>query len=136
MMTGKVKINPANLVTMSVPEIISAISERVLSGIPEGINMNNPDEVSRAEQALGRLPNDYAYVVELLSYSRHYVRVAKRNGQKVEYEDLMDKRDALESIASAIKLQWQGVSRMLTMKLEVDESEGMYEHREERKTWR
>lgn len=128
------KINPTNLLTMSVSDIISIMSQRVLSDIPEGIDMGNPDQVKRAEAALGRLPNDYAYVMEMLSYSRHYVRTLKRGGTdtKAQYEDMMDKRDALESIGSAIKLQWQGVSRMLTMKLNVDDSDEMYEHRRER----
>jgi hypothetical protein len=128
------KINPSNLLTMSVADIISSISARVLADIPEGIDMGDPEQVKRAEQALGRLPNDYAYVMEMLSYSRHYVRVLKRGGAdtKAQYEDMMDKRDALESIGSALKLQWQGVSRMLTMKLRVDDSDEMYEYRKER----
>lgn len=130
----RAKINPTNLLTMSASEIISSISERVLSDIPEGINMADPEQVKKAEEALGRLPNDYAYVMELLSYSRHYVRHLKRGGSdsKKDYEDMMDKRDALESIGNAIKLQWQGVSRMLTMKLKIDDSDEMYEYRKER----
>lgn len=117
---------------MSVAEIIKSVSERVLEGIPEGIDMGDPNQVQRAESALGRLPNDYAYCMEMLSYSRHYVRSLKRSKDKEAYEDMMDKRDALESIGSAIKLQYQGLSRQLTMKIKVDDSEEMTEYRRSR----
>lgn len=134
-MRSLLKITPTNLLTLTVSEVIKSISERVLSEIPEGIDMANAEHVQRAEQALGRLPNDYAYVMELLSYSRHYVRHLKRSKDKDGYEDMMDKRDALESIGSAIKLQYQGVSRMLTMKIRVDDSDEMHEHRKEKTNW-
>lgn len=125
------RINPTSLITMSVPEIIGALSSQVLGGIPEGIDMSDQERVARAEMLLGKLPNDYAYVIELLGYSRHYVRKFKRQGSdfKEQYEDMMDKRDALESISSALKLQYQGLSRQLTMKMEIDKSDEMHEFR-------
>lgn len=121
------QITPTSLFTLSVPEVISIISDRVLSDIPEGIS--SEEDVVQLERLLGRLPNDYAYVIELLSHARYYVRYLKRKKLKEEYEDMMDKRDALESIANALKLQYQGVSRMITTYEQRREENNMYEYR-------
>ena len=124
------KVTPTNLLTLSVKEVIQLISERVLSDIPEGINSH--DDLRIVEERLGRLANDYAYVMELLSYSRTYVRTLKRQGQKEAYEDMMDKRSALEDIASAVKMQYQAVSRMLTAEIQIRDENDMYEYRKAR----
>jgi len=109
----RVKLTPTSLATMKIEEVISSLHEYIISNLPEGINDKAADIV-RIEYLLGRLGNDYAYVVELLNYSRNYVRKLKRNSDKERYEDMMDVRDALESTASAIKLKYEAVSRMLT----------------------
>lgn len=107
-------LTPTSLLTTSVTEVIRTLYRDIMTDIPEGIK--DDTDLKQIEHFLGRLANDYAYVVELLSYSRHYVRYFKRQGAeaKQKYEDMMDIRDALESIASAIKLRYEAVSRMLT----------------------
>ena len=70
---------------------------------------------------MGKLANDHSYVTSLLCIARSNVRQFKRTGDKVAYEDMMDKRDSLESIASAIKLQHGAVSRMLTALMQNEE---------------
>ena len=123
------QITPTSLFTLSVSEVISIISDRVLNDIPEGIN--GEEDVVQLERLLGRLPNDYAYVIELLSHARSYVRYLKRQKLREEYEDMMDKRDALESIANALKLQYQGVSRMITTYEQRREENNMHEYRKD-----
>ena len=123
------QITPTSLFTLSVSEVIDIISNRVLSDIPEGIN--SEEDVVQLERLLGRLPNDYAYVIELLNHARYYVRYLKRKKLKEEYEDMMDKRDALESIANALKLQYQGVSRMITTYEQRREENNMHEYRKD-----
>ncbi len=120
-------VTPASLLTMSPLDIIHSISSRVLEDIPEGVSTH--EDLTKLEVMLGRIPNDYAYVIELLSYSRNYVRYFKRKGEKEKYEDLMDIRDALESISSALKMQYQGVSRMLSVKELEGDTNGMWEYR-------
>jgi len=97
---------------MSVDEILKSLYQYIVGDIPEGVN--NGNDLQQLEYYLGRLGNDYAYIVELLSYSRNYVRRLKRMNEKVRYEDMMDIRDALADMASAIKLKYQAVSRQLT----------------------
>lgn len=119
-------IAPSALITLSVGEIIKSISEQVFEEIPEEVGA---DEMRKIEISLARLSNNYAYVVELLSYSRNYVRQLKRSGNKEKYEDMMDIRDALENIASAVKLQYQSVSRILTVKQQTMSYNDLHEYR-------
>lgn len=105
-------VTPTSLLTMSVDEILESLYQYIVGDIPEGVNSGN--DLQQLEYYLGRLGNDYAYIVELLSYSRNYVRRLKRIDEKVRYEDMMDIRDALADMASAIKLKYQAVSRQLT----------------------
>lgn len=126
------KISPDDLKALPVGTMIQYISDTILHDVPE--SMDTEYNISQMEVLLSRLPNSYAYIVTLLSYARHYVREYKRNGNKELYEDMMDKRDALESIASAIKLQYQGVSRKITLYEQKYDAVNMWEYRnEERK---
>jgi len=113
---------------MSNAEIIQSLYDSIIADIPEEIGPNNFQEVSRL---LGKLPNDYAYLVSLLGYSRNLVRQMKRGGPdtKVEYEDMMDKSKALDDIASAVKLQYQAVSRMISLYEVQAEYNSMHESR-------
>lgn len=126
------KISPDDLKTLPVGTMIQYISDTILHDVPE--SMDTEYNIHQMEVLLSRLPNSYAYIVTLLSYARHYVREYKRSGEKELYEDMMDKRDALESIASAIKLQYQGVSRKITLYEQKYDAVNMWEYRnEERK---
>jgi hypothetical protein len=116
---------------MKVEEVIGNLHEYVAANIPEGVQ-DRASDIGRIEYFLGRLGNDYAYVIELLNYSRNYVRKLKRSGEKERYEDMMDVRDALESTASAIKLKYESVSRMLTAYDQRKDEQGMYPYRIER----
>lgn len=118
-----------NLFTMSNTEIVDKLRDTVIEDIPKGIKSDK--DLERLEYLLGKLANDYVYLVSMTNYARNYVRQLKRKGKEfqVEYEDMMDKRDTLESIASAVKLQYQSVSRMLTIKIELEGENKLYDHR-------
>lgn len=118
-----------NLWTMSNTDIIDILRKEILQDIPTGVQ--SPADLDRVEYLLGKLANDYIYLISLLNYSRSYVRQLKRKGPefKEAYEDMIDKRDSLEAIAAAIKLQYQAVSRMLTIRVEMNDENFMYEYR-------
>lgn len=104
-------VNVNSVVSLSTGELIDALYKEVVVSIPENVDPSNFKEVSGL---LVKLPNDYAFVNELLAHSRYMVRHFKREKQQREYEDMMDKRDALEDIASSIKLKYQAVSRVIS----------------------
>lgn len=122
-------MQPNNLFTMSNTEIMDKLRGTIIEDIPRGIKTE--EDLRRLEYLLGKLANDYVYLISMTNYARNYVRQLKRKGKEyqVEYEDMMDKRDTLESIASAVKLQYQSVSRMLTIKIELEEENRMYDYR-------
>src|SRR5690606_38884260 len=124
-------VTPTSLLTMSVDEILGSLYQYVVGDIPEGINDGN--DLQQLEYYLGRLGNDYAYIIELLSYSRNYVRRLKRIDEKARYEDMMDIRDALADMASAIKLKYQAVSRQLTTYEQRMDEVDFRDYRKERK---
>ena len=113
------RLIPADLVTLSNAGLMDALRRDVLQDIPTGIKIK--EDLDKIEYLLGKLANDYLYVVSLQNYTRNYVRQLKRSGDKEAYENMMDKRDTLEAIASAIKLQHSAVSRMLTVLMQNEE---------------
>lgn len=120
------KIKPTDLKEMSVSSMIEYIDSTIMQDIPE--TMGEYD-IQKMEILLSRIPNSYAYIMTLLSYSRTFVREAKRDGNKERYEDMMDKRDALESISAALKLQYQGISRKITLYEQKYDALNMWEYR-------
>lgn len=130
------KVTPSSLFTMSVDDIVKAVSARVLHDIPENEEKSN-DDLAKIEGMLARLANDYAYLVTLAGYARNYVRRLKREGKdsKEMYEDMMDKRTVIEEMADAVKLQYQAVSRILTVKTYSMDQQDMHEYRKERGGW-
>lgn len=124
----------SQLWTMSNSEIIENLQKNILQDIPSGIKSEG--DLARVEFLLGKLANDYVYLIALLSYSRNYVRQIKRSGPeyKDSYEDMMDKRSTLEDIAGAVKLQYQAVSRMLTIRVEMNDENSMHDFRKEKES--
>ena len=122
-------MQPNNLFTMSNTEIMDKLRGTIIEDIPRGIKTE--EDLRRLEYLLGKLANDYVYLISMTNYARNYVRQLKRKGKEyqVEYEDMLDKRESLESIASAVKLQYQAISRMLTIKIELEEENKMHDYR-------
>ena len=125
-------LTPQNLFSCNNVDIINKLRDTVLENVPQGIKSNA--DLERMEYLLGKLSNDYVYLISMTNYARNYVRQLKRQGKdyQSEYEDMMDKRDSLESIASAVKLQYQAVSRILSIKIELSDENNMYDYRKEK----
>lgn len=123
------KITNRELFIMSNEAMLDALASSILVEIPTGID--NDDDLTKIEFLLGKLANDYVYLISLCGYARNYVRQIKRQGKDYskEYEDMMDKRDSLESIASAVKIQYQAVSRLLTVRMAISEEKQMHDYR-------
>ena len=115
--------------TLSPSEVIAQIYDQIVMDIPEQISADNFQAMGHL---LGKLPNDYAYLLSLHGYARNLARQLKRQGEKEAYEDMMDKRDSLEEMASAVKLKYQAVSRMLSLFEAQAEYGDMYGYRKGR----
>lgn len=115
-----------DLVQQSAGELIESVYQEVIGAIPEEINPSNFADMSKL---LVKLPNDYAYINQMLAHSRYLVRHYKRIKSMEEYENMMDKRDALIDMASTIKLQYQGVSRVISSYEVSNEYNNMHQSR-------
>jgi len=60
-------------------------------------------------------------------YAKNAVREEKRKGpeNKSNYEDMIDRRDTLQEVARILNMQYQAVSRMITVKQEVNKELNM-----------
>lgn len=76
------------------------------------------EDMEKASDELMRLTNLYAYITELLSWAKLYTRQLKRIGDKILYEDMVDKKEAIENKMNALSQSYKGLSRAVTIKLE------------------
>jgi hypothetical protein len=118
------QLSVTDVATLPVGEFLQRVYTELMVDIPEVVD---PRDYSTTSDLLLKLPNRYAFVIELLGHSRYLVRTFKREKNQRAYEDMMDKRDGLADAASAIKLQYQAVSRALTAYEQVAEYGNMPE---------
>jgi hypothetical protein len=118
------QLSVTDVATLPVGEFLQRVYSELMVDIPEVVD---PRDYSTTSDLLLKLPNRYAFVIELLGHSRYLVRTFKREKNQRAYEDMMDKRDGLADAASAIKLQYQAVSRALTAYEQVAEYGNMPE---------
>lgn len=76
------------------------------------------EEMEMASELLLVLTSYNSYLLELVSYAKCSVRKAKRELSKTEYEDMVDKRDAIINMQEDIEQQYKAISRAVTVKIE------------------
>lgn len=118
-------INYTDLYHISVENLIKWLDKKFYVNIPAGLE--SIEDMQTAGRLLGKLSNDYSYLAMLLSYSKAFVRAEKRKGKdfKTSYEDMIDKRDIIDEMTSVVKMQYQAISRMITVKQEIQEELNM-----------
>lgn len=83
------------------------------------------EDMETASELLLRFSAQYAYLAELLSYAKVAVRVAKREYPKEEWENMVDRKEAIERRLDIAKQQYAAVSRAITVKADVDREMSM-----------
>lgn len=105
--------------TMDLLDVVKDMNHEFCIEIPTQID--SLEEMSSAGTMLGDLTNEYTYMVALLAMMKATVRIAKRKLPKEQYEDLVGKRDAVSDIVDLLKQQYQAISRMITVKQEINQ---------------
>ena len=105
--------------TMDLLDVVKDMNHEFCIEIPTQID--SLEEMSSAGTMLGDLTNEYTYMVALLAMMKATVRIAKRKFPKEQYEDLVGKRDAVSDIVDLLKQQYQAISRMITVKQEINQ---------------
>lgn len=83
--------------------------------------LDNPEDLRKAGVLLGELCSAYSYLVQLASFGKLLVRELKRKkAPKDEIDNAIDKRDIINNLSDIIKLQYNTVSRMVSIKQQIN----------------
>ena len=88
--------------------------------IPE--TLDTVEDLKKAGQLLGQLSNAYSYMAQLSAYAKLQIRKAKReNLGKSQVDDAIDRKAVIDTFADTLNLRYKAVSRMLTIKQQINE---------------
>lgn len=76
--------------------------------------INNSEDLKAAGNAMNRFGVTLQFFHELNAYAKRYVRIAKRELPKAEYEDMIDRREVISEMTDAIEEVKNGLSRNIT----------------------
>ena len=116
---------------MSFEELISMDTENFFEWITYNFNtdmidaVETEDDMRQASKMISRAIGNYSYLSSLLAYLKIKVRQEKRNKNKEICEDLIDKREVVQEMVDATKMLYNGISRMVTIKIEIDKEMSM-----------
>lgn len=88
--------------------------------------VTSADEMELASKQMLALSAEYSYISEISSYAKVYCRELKRLSDndkddpqlKSFYEDMVDKREAIDNKMAAIKQAYNGISRAVSVRIE------------------
>ncbi len=90
------------------------------------------EEMNEAQALLLELASKFSYLSELASYAKIATRELKRvlDSDKTPenrraYEDMVDKKEAVQNFAEIMKSKYAAVSRAVTIKTEINKELGM-----------
>ena len=108
----------SQILSMNPVELALWLEENYTYETP--INIDSIDEMKEAGRMLSKI--SYAYIATLAALAKVMIRVEKRKGKenKENSEDMIDRRDLLQNKADVLKLQYQTISRMITVKQEIN----------------
>jgi hypothetical protein len=109
-----------NILSLDPEDLLQWLNSNFLEDIP--IAINNVEDLKNAGVLLGKLTNIYSYLVSLSMFAKLKVREAKKDKENKENIDkAIDRKEIINSYADVIKCQYNAVSRMVTVKKQIDE---------------
>lgn len=111
-------LTPETMRGMDPEELNSDLIEEYVHEIP--INIESVDDMARAGRLMGILTNNYSYMLATLNTFKIWVKIAKKAEDKSEYEKMVMRRDSVEAIVDILKQQYSAVSRLISVKQEIN----------------
>lgn len=109
-----------NILTLDPADLLVWLNDNFLENIPTSVT--NIEDLKRSGELLGKLTNIYSYLNSLSLFAKLKVREAKKDKtNKEEIDKAIDRRDIITSYAETIKCQYNAVSRMVTVKKQIDD---------------
>lgn len=81
-------------------------------------NVDSAEEMAEAGNKLGDVANAYSYLTSLYSYAGVRKRQLSRNGNTSDYQDMIDKEEAIERTMKAVDMQYRALSKAITVRIE------------------
>ena len=104
-----------HILRMEPMELIDWLTNEFSVDMPQEII--TVEDMENASKLLLKLSGSYAYLSVLLAHAKIATRALKKI-DKTKYEVMMDRRDAISSMAEAVKQEYAGVSRGVAIKIE------------------
>lgn len=85
------------------------------------------EDMQLSSRLLSRLASSYAYLNSLGVYAKNAVRREKKKGKenKEVYEALIDRQNAIDSACDSVKMLYNCLSRLITIKQEINKEINM-----------
>lgn len=98
--------------------------------VPLKTEISTIEDMKYAEKMIAVLTNRLSYLSSLGVYAKIAVRAAKRKGKeaKEEHEDMVDRQIAINAAEESIKQKYNAISRMITVKQEINKEIYMSEN--------
>ena len=105
---------------MDLTEILWSEYNFIIPFNEETISINDMFVV---QEIITKTGNAFSYLAYLNSIAKIKVRQAKRSKEmkKEDVEDAIDRKDSISNIAEAVKMQYSAISRLITVKQQINE---------------
>lgn len=111
-------MNTMQILSMAPLDLVAWLDDNFLKSLPMP---ENTAEFVKNKCLLAGLANTYAYLVSLHSVAQIMVRDAKEQGlPKAHINNAIDRRDIIEHVMDAVKMQYNAFSRMITVQQQAD----------------
>lgn len=113
-------MNYKTYLEMSPLSLLENLSKTFLYKVDETIE--TPADLQKISGILVQTTNEFSFLSQLLNYAKFDCRYYKRLGKdyKTQYEDAIDRREVVHSILDAVELRYKTLSRMITIKQEIN----------------
>lgn len=80
-------------------------------------------DMRMVQEIITKASNAFSYLTYLSSIAKIKVRQAKREKEmkKEDIEDAIDRKESIGNIAEAVKMQYNAISRLITVKQQINE---------------
>ena len=118
MQNNEFYLTPDTMKNMDPEELNADLIEEYVHEIP--VSIETIEDMTKAGRLMGILTNNYAYLLAALNPFKIWVKAAKASEDKKEYEKMVMRRDSVEAIVDILKQQYNALSRLITIKQEIN----------------
>lgn len=109
-----------SILSLAPEDLLSWLQDNFMEDIPTSVT--SVEELKKAGEMLGKLTNIYSYLVSMSLFAKLKIREARKNkDDKEEIDKCVDRKEIISSFADTIKCQYNAISRMITVKKQIDD---------------